>query len=59
MQELPKSQFKNDENHSSRVVKITNQEFPKSQSNNTELNNTDFNETDSTLQLFIDNRICA
>ena len=28
-------------------VKTTNQEFPKSQSNNTELNNTDFSKTDS------------
>ena len=33
-------------NHNSRIVKITNQEFPKSQSNNTELNNTYFSETD-------------
>ena len=39
--------FKNDENHNSGIVKTTNQEFPKSQSNNTELNNTDFSKTDS------------
>ena len=36
----------NSENHNSRVVKTTIQEFPKSLSNNTEFNNTDFNETD-------------
>ena len=45
-QELPKSQFKNSENHNSGMVKTTIQEFPKSLSNNTEFNNTDFNETD-------------
>ena len=41
-----KTENKASNNHNSRIVKITNQEFPKSQSNNTELNNTDFNETD-------------
>ena len=45
-QELLKSQFKNDENHNSGVVKAAIQEFPKSQPNNTEFNNTDFSETD-------------
>ena len=35
-----------DDNNNSGVVKITNQELLKSQSNNTEFNNTDFNETD-------------
>ncbi|MCI8408961.1 MAG: replication initiator protein A [Lachnospiraceae bacterium] len=33
-------QTKNGENHNSRVVKTTIQEFPKSQSNNTDINNT-------------------
>ena len=36
----------NSENHNSRVVKTTIQEFPESQSNNTEFNKTDFCETD-------------
>ena len=45
----PKSQFKNDENHNSGIVKIEIQEFPKSQCSNTDLNNTDSNDTDSLL----------
>ena len=40
------SQFKNSENHNSGMMKTTIQEFPKSQSNNTEFNKTDFSETD-------------
>ena len=40
-QELLKSQFKNDENHNSGVMKTTIQEFPKSQSNKTDINKTD------------------
>ena len=45
-QELLKSQFKNDENHNSGVMKTTIQEFPKSQPNKTEFNKTDFSKTD-------------
>ena len=45
-QEFPESQFKNGENHTSRIVKIKTQEVPKSQSNNTDINKTDFSETD-------------
>ena len=40
-QELLKSQFKNDENQNSGIVKTNIQEFPKSQSNNTEFSKTD------------------
>ena len=47
IQEYPKSQFKNDENHNSGVVKTTIQECPKSQSNNTDINKTENNETES------------
>ena len=47
IQEFPESQFKNGENHTSRIVKITTQEVPKSNCNNTDINNTDFNGTDS------------
>ena len=35
------SRFKNSENHDSGKVKITNQDYPKSRSNNTEYNNTE------------------
>ena len=41
----PEPQTKNGENHNSRVVKITNQEFPKSQSNNTDINKTNSSNT--------------
>ena len=40
------SRFKNSENHDSGKVNITNQEYPKSHTNNTNINNTDFNDTD-------------
>ena len=40
------SQFQNSENHNSGMMKIAIQEFPKSQSNNTEFNKTDLSETD-------------
>ena len=39
--------FQNCENHNSRVVKTTIQEYPKSQSNNTDINKTENNETES------------
>lgn len=39
------AQFKNSENQNSRVVKITNQEFSKSQSNKTNINKTDNNQS--------------
>lgn len=39
------SRFKNSENHDSGKVKITNQEYPKSLTNNTDINNTEFNDT--------------
>ena len=38
--------MQNSENHNSRIVKIINQEVPKSQSNNTDINKTDYSETD-------------
>lgn len=44
--ELPESQFKNDENHNSGIMKNTIHDFPKSPSNNTEFNDTDLSETD-------------
>ena len=43
------SKFKNCENQNSGVLKIENQEFPESKSNNTDKNNTDINDTDSLL----------
>ena len=43
------SKIKNCENQNSGVLKIENQEFPKSKSNNTDKNNTDINDTDSLL----------
>ena len=46
IQECAESQFKNDENHNSGIVKITTPECPKSQSNNTDINNTDFSENE-------------
>ena len=36
----------NSENHHSRIVEITNPEYPKSQSNNTDINKTDISETE-------------
>ena len=39
------SRFKNSENHDSGKVKITNQDYPKSRSNNTDINNTEYNDT--------------
>ena len=41
------SDLQNCENHNSGVVKTTIQEFPKSQSNNTDINKTENNETES------------
>lgn len=43
------SKIKNCENQNSGVLKIENQEFPESKSNNTDKNNTDINDTDSLL----------
>ena len=43
---LPESQFKNCENHNSGAMKITIQELPKSQGNNTDINNTEMIDTD-------------
>ncbi len=43
------SKFQNGENQNSGVVKIENQEFPKSKCSNTEINNTELNDTDSLL----------
>ena len=43
---LPESQFKNCENHNSGAMKITIQELPKSQGNNTDINNTEMSDTD-------------
>ena len=45
IQELSKSQFKNDENHNSEVVKNNILEFSKSQSNKTNINKTDNNQS--------------
>ena len=41
------AEFKNCENHHSRIVKITNQEFPKSKSNDTDINDTELNENEN------------
>ena len=46
IQEFPKSQFKNCENHNSRSMKIILQEFPKSQSNDTDISETDNSDTE-------------
>lgn len=43
LQNCENAQFKNFDNHSSRIVKITTPELLKSQSNNTNINNTDIN----------------
>lgn len=43
------SQLLNCENHNSGTMKITTQELPKSQCNNTDNNNTDYSDTDSFL----------
>ena len=43
---LSESQFKNCENHNSGAMKITIQELPKSQGNNTDINNTEMSDTD-------------
>ena len=43
------SQIKNCENHKSGIVKITNQELRKSQTNNTDLNKTDMSDTDPSI----------
>ena len=43
---LPESQFKNCENHNSGAMKITIQELPKSQGNNTDINNTEMSDTE-------------
>lgn len=43
------SQFQNDENHNSGIVKIETLEFPKSQCNKTDINNTEISDTDSLL----------
>ena len=48
-QSSSESQFKNCENHNSGAVKITIQELPKSQSNNTDNSNTEYSDTDSFL----------
>ena len=45
-QELSESQFNNYENQNSGMMKMEIQEFPKSQSNKTDINKTDFSETD-------------
>ncbi len=45
-QEFSESQFQNGENHHSRIVEITKPEYPKSQSNNTDINKTDISETE-------------
>lgn len=42
--EFPESQFLNDENHTSRMMKNNIQELPKSQSNKTDINKTDFSD---------------
>ena len=46
IQDCAESQFQNSENHNSRMVEITNPEYPKSQSNNTDINKTDISETE-------------
>ena len=46
-QEFPESQFNNYENQNSGMMKMEIQEFPKSQSNKTDINKTDFSETDN------------
>ena len=45
IQECAESQFKNDENHNSEVVKNNILEFSKSQSNKTNINKTDNNQS--------------
>ena len=47
IQESAKSQFKNSENHHSRIVKSDIPEYPKSQSNNTEYSDIEHNENQS------------
>ena len=46
LQELDKSQFKNDENHNSGNVNFTKQELCKSQCNKTNLNKTEYSDTE-------------
>lgn len=46
IQDCVESQLQNGENHHSRIVEITKPEYPKSQSNNTDINKTDISETE-------------
>ena len=57
-QELPESQFKNDENHNSEVVKNNILEFSKSQSNKTNINKTKESEPDISKTTSIDKTGC-
>ena len=52
IQESAKSQFKNSENHHSRIVKSDIPEYPKSQSNNTEYSDIEHNENQSCLRTY-------